>query len=494
MAKQVICRMSSESSENRGMAVSPAGPSNTQVVKSAVWYTASNLLVKALGFVTVPIFTRLLTKTEFGIYNNYLSWLAVMTVVVSLSLEATIISAKRDYPDDLDSYVFSMMVLSIVSALIWLVLASMFATQFEDALVLDRRYINALFLYLLFFPVVTLFQTWERFTYRYKVTVAVSVILAVGIAALSVVLTLVLPNKLDGAIGGRTLPAIFVGLVLLIWFWRRGTKLHVPYWKYALPIAAPFIPHLLSMTLLGALNRIMVTRMCGAEANAMYGLAHSCGQIITIFVTSLNGAFSPWLGDKLTQKGYGEIKSVARPYVACFAVIAALVSLLAPEVLLILGDTAYLDAVYVIPPVAVGCVLQFIYTMYVNVEQYEKKTAGMAIASASAVGVNYVLDRILIPQFGYVAAGWASAISYGWLMAAHMWLVHRMGMLHVYDNRFNVLMAAGIAAAIGLCALVYPYTALRWAIFAVLVVVFAAFAWTHRTVLMGLVRRGKTEA
>ena len=463
----------------------------SKVVKSAVWYTASNLLVKAVGFITIPIFTRLLTKAEYGIYNNYLAGLAVMTVVVSLTLEATIISAKREYADDLDSYVFSMMVLSVISALIWLALANLLPALFSDLLVLDHRYVNALFIYLLFFPVVTLFQTWERFTYRYKVTVAVSLILAVGIGALSVILTLVLPNKLDGAIGGRSIPAILVGLMLLIWFWRRGTKLRVAYWLYALPIAAPFIPHLLSMTLLGTLNRIMVTRICGAEANALYGLAHSCGQIITLFVTSLNGAFSPWLGDKLTAKGYAEIKQVARPYVACFAVVAAFVSLLAPEVLLVLGDTAYLDAMYVIPPVAIGCVLQFIYTMYVNIEQYEKKTAGMAVASASAVVVNYALNLFLIPRFGFVAAGWSSAVAYGWLLAAHMWLVGRMGMLHVYDNRFNILMAAGIAVAIGLCTLVYPYTVLRWAIFAVLVVAFAAFAWTHRAVLLDLVRRRK---
>jgi len=384
-------------------------------------------------------------------------------------------------------------VLSVISALIWLALANLLPAVFSDLLVLDHKYVNALFIYLLFFPVVTLFQTWERFTYRYRVTVAVSLILAIGIAVLSVTFTLILPNKLDGAIGGRTLPAIIVGLVLLVWFWRRGTKLHASYWKYALPIAAPFIPHLLSMTLLGSLNRIMVTRMCGAEANALYGLAHSCGQIITIFVTSLNGAFSPWLGDKLTLKHYGEIKTVARPYVACFAVLATFVSLLAPEVLLILGDTAYLDAVYVIPPVAVGCVLQFIYTMYVNIEQYEKKTAGMAVASASAVGVNYVLDLILIPRFGYVAAGWASAVSYGWLMAAHMLLVRRIGMIHVYDNRFNIFMAAGIATAIGLCALVYPYTVVRWVLFTVLVVATAVFAWTHREMLLGLVRRRNQE-
>ncbi len=465
-------------------------PSNGQVVRSAVWYTASNLLVKALGFITVPIFTRLLTKAEFGAYNNYLSWLAVMTVVVSLSLEATIISAKRDYADDLDRYVFSMMALSVASALAWLLLANLLPGPFGGAMSLDRRYVNALFVYLLFFPVVTLFQTWERFTYRYKVTVAVSVALAVGIAALSVALTLWLPDRLDGAIGGRTLPAVLIGAGLLLWFWRRGTGVRLSYWAYALPIAAPFVPHLLSMTLLGALNRILVTRMCGEEANALYSLANNCGQIITIFVTSLNGAFSPWLGDKLTEHAYGEIRKVSHPYVALFAAISMGVSLLAPEVLLVLGGGAYLEAVYVIPPVALGCVLQFVYTMYVNVEQYEGRTVGMAVASASAVAINWALDLLLIPRFGYVAAGWASAAAYAWLLAAHMWLVGRMGMLHVYDNRFNVACVLGVGAFLGLCALLYPHALARWVVFGLFSMVMLTLGWYQRKAIVALIRRG----
>ena len=463
---------------------------DARVVRSAVWYTASNLLVKALGFVTVPIFTRLLTKAEFGTYNNYLSWLAVMTVVVSLTLEATIISAKRDYPDDLDRYVFSMMALSVASALAWLLVANLLPGLAGAAMSLERRYVNALFVYLLFFPVVTLFQTWERFTYRYKVTVAVSVALAVGVAGMSVALTLWLPDRLDGAIIGRTLPAVLIGAGLLLWFWRRGTGVRTSYWAYALPIALPFVPHLLSMTLLGALNRILVTRMCGAEANALYSLANNCGQIITIFVTSLNGAFSPWLGDKLTEHAYGEVRSVARPYVALFAAISMGVSLLAPEVLLVLGGNGYLEAVYVIPPVALGCVLQFVYTMYVNVEQYEGKTVGMAFASASAVVVNWVLDLLLLPRFGYVAAGWASAAAYAWLLAAHMLLVGRMGMLHVYDNRFNVACALGVGVFLGLCALLYPHPAVRWAAFAGLCAIALAALWRRRNLIYDLVRKG----
>ena len=46
------------------------------------------------------------------------------------------------------------------------------------------------------------------------------------------------------------------------------------------------------------------------------------------------------------------------------------------------------------PPVAAGCLLQFVYCMYVNIEQYEKKTVGMAMASVVAAGLNFVLNFI----------------------------------------------------------------------------------------------------
>ena len=59
---------------------------NGRVLKSGVWYTASNFLVKGIVFITTPIFTRLLTKTDFGLYNNYVSWLAIITIIVTTNI------------------------------------------------------------------------------------------------------------------------------------------------------------------------------------------------------------------------------------------------------------------------------------------------------------------------------------------------------------------------------------------------------------------------
>ena len=82
---------------------------NVKALKSGIWYTAANFLVRSIGLITTPIFTRLLTHEEFGLYNNFISWVSILTIIVTLHLESTFISARYDYEDEFDSYILSML-------------------------------------------------------------------------------------------------------------------------------------------------------------------------------------------------------------------------------------------------------------------------------------------------------------------------------------------------------------------------------------------------
>ena len=67
---------------------------NVKALKSGIWYTAANFLTKSIGFITTPIFTRLMTHDEFGLYNNFTSWTSTLTILVTLNLTSTFISAR----------------------------------------------------------------------------------------------------------------------------------------------------------------------------------------------------------------------------------------------------------------------------------------------------------------------------------------------------------------------------------------------------------------
>ena len=223
---------------------------NNKALKSGIWYTAANFLTKSIGIITTPIFTRLLTKNEIGAYGNYTSWLAVMIILITFTLESTFISAKYEFEKEFDSYVSTMMLFSSTSALVWLVLFNLFSGFAVERMHIDITYINCMCLYLFFLPAINLFQAKERYRFGYKKSVLISCLITVGTAFVSVLMVVTMENKLSGRIWGSALPTIIIGAVLAVLLLRAGHKFKLDYIKYALPICLPFIPHLLSMSFL----------------------------------------------------------------------------------------------------------------------------------------------------------------------------------------------------------------------------------------------------
>ena len=464
---------------------------NAKAFKSGVWYTLSNFLVKSIGFITTPIFTRMLTHAEFGAFNNYTAWVSIVTVFVTLNLDSTLISARYDHEQDFDGYILSMLGLSTLSAAIWFAVMNLLRTTFTGLFSMDARYINVMLVYLLFQPAVNLYQARERYHFEYKRSVAASVTLALSTALLSVLLVTVMPDHLAGRIFGHALPTVLMGAAFFVFFIIKGKRVKPDYWKYALPICLPYIPHLLSLTLLNSTDRAMITNICGDEQNALYSLAHNCGMLVNLLMVSLNSAFAPWLGEKLNAGRHDEIRSFSRLYMTAFLFMAVGIMLVSPEVLLIMGGRSYMEAVYVMTPVSMGCVCQFLYTLFVNVEQFKKKTVGMAFASAAAALINLVLNWIFIPRVGYLAAAYTTLAGYLCLLVIHMLLVRRLKLDDVYDYRFvGLIVLIGMAAMVGVTLLFG--TPVRYAFVAAYAAAFLFVLIKNKDRLLALVRRRKS--
>lgn len=446
---------------------------NRKAIQSSVWYTIANFLTRSIGFITTPIFTRLLSKSEFGDFNNYTSWLSIITIFITLNLESTLISARYDYKDDFDEYIFSILTLSTVSVGLWFLIINFFENFVESILGLSRLHMNIMLVYLLFLPAINLFQARERYCFEYKITVLTSLILSVGTAFVSVLFVTKMNDKLTGRIIGSVIPTIVLGIYFYIFFLKHGKVIKIKYWKYAIIICLPYIPHLLSMSLLNSTDRVMINRWCGSESTALYSLAYSCGAIVTLLLNSLNSAFSPWLAEKLSENKKVEIREFSKVYIFAFLFLTIGIMLVSPEILLILGGKSYIESMYVMTPVSMGCVCQFIYTLFVNVEQFKKKTIGMAIASLIAALTNFLLNLFFIPKFGYLSAAYTTLVGYLILLIIHMYLVKRMNMDSVYDYRFiAIIVGIGIVIMFGV-SLLYSYPLVRRVFVIVYVLIFA---------------------
>lgn len=461
---------------------------NGIALKSGIWYTVSSVLIKCIAFISTPLFTRFLTKQEYGEYNNFLSWQSVIVIFVTLNLEASLISAKFEYKENFEKYVFSILFLSTISTAVWLLLANVFMHSISPFMDLDPLYINLILIYSGVYATINIYQAYERYTYRYKNTVIVAISVSISTTLLGLILVCIMKDGFYGRVLGFVLPNIIIGIVLYVAIARAGKSIDYTVWGYALKVCLPYIPHLLSLTVLNSIDRVMINKICGPEHLALYSVAYTCGSMVTVLISSMNGAFSPWLGDQLYKKDFASIRNISKIYIASFCYLAVGIMLLAPEVLYIMGGKSYMEAVYIMPPIAMGCVCQFIYTMFVNVEQFEKKTVGMAVASMMAALINFVLNAIFIPLFGYTAAAYTTLAGFLFLLIIHMLLVKKCGYAHVYDYRF-VEYATVIMMLITLgINVLYKYAYVRIFTIIIYVVLFLLLILKNRAKVMAIIK------
>ena len=144
------------------------------------------------------------------------------------------------------------------------------------------------------------------------------------------------------------------------------------------------------------------------------------------------------------------------------------------------------------PPVSFGCVCQFIYSMYVSVEQFKKKTVGMAIASCIAALSNYLLNYFLIPKFGYIAAAYTTLASYLILLFIHVWLVRRMHIGKLYPLKFFILLLAAMTIYTVFINILYSHNIIRYIIAAAYFVAVLIFAIKSKDRIIALFKKERT--
>ena len=93
--------------------------------------------------------------------------------------------------------------------------------------------------------------------------------------------------------------------------------------------------------------------------------------------------------------------------------------LLGPEVVLFFGGEKYYQSIEIMPAIILGCFMMGAYTLYVNVEFYEKKTIIISIMTIISAIFNFTTNYIFIPKYGYIAAAYTTLASYFLLFVLH---------------------------------------------------------------------------
>lgn len=460
-----------------------------KAIKSGIWYTISNFLVKGIAFLSTPIFARIMTKSDIGDYSNFTSWLSILVVIFSGELYTSVSVARFDYKDELDDYIASNLLLGTLISVFFSVLLLIFKSWTSRVLGLGTLEIMLLIGYCMVFPATQMFQVKRRILYKYKSVILLSIVSSIVPMIISIISVKFINNSFESRLLGFYCPLLIVNIAVYVYLLTRARKIRIEFWKYALPISLPLVVHVLSNNLLNSCDRVMIKKISGNEMLANYSVAYTCAMVVNLLWVSINSAWSPWAFEQMNDKNYSELKNGAKYILIGYGFLVATIMLLAPEILWLVGDKAYLEAIQVIPPVMVGYAIQAIYTFYVNIETFSKKQKSIAINTLIAAIINILLNWIFIPKYGYIAAAYTSLIGYFVLLLMHYIAVKRMDKAKWYSTKFNCVFVLLFLAYLAICCILYEISIIRYTLIGVLFLTISFFLIKERKLLITIVKK-----
>ena len=268
-------------------------------------------------------------------------------------------------------------------------------------------YMLSMFMELLLVPAYSYWSARQRFEYRYKGLVLVTVIMSLSSPIIGIAAVLSSNNKAFARVVSYAAVQACIGMIFFIYNIYKGKKIYIKeYWGYALAFNLPLIPHYLSQIVLNQADRIMISRIVGVSAAAIYSVAYNISLIMSLFTNAINSTFVPSLYNSLKKKEYDNIKKNSSYVVIIAAVLTALAMLFGPELIAIFAPTEYQAAVWIIPPVSMSVYFIAVYALFVNIEFYFEKTKYVMYVSVLGAALNVFLNWVFITKYGYIAAGY----------------------------------------------------------------------------------------
>ena len=460
--------------------------------KASAYYFVGNIFNKGIAFLTVPILTRILSTYDYGIVTTYNSWVIILAIILGLALHTGIRMAYVDYKENFDKYVSSNMLFTIVSSLVVCVLALSTVYLFKIDISMW------LVLFCLSQAIATaLIQDYDYYLmmqYRYKLRTFVMIIPGLLSVIVSIIVIVFILN--DNLYLGRIIPTSIIhsGIALLIvslFFIRHGVSCKKEYIEYGLKLSTPLIVHGIALNILSQSDRIMITSLADASQTGIYSLIYNLSMIATVITASFDGVWVPWFLQKMKTKEINSIESLAEKYI--FFMASAMIGLLmiSPELVKILANEEYWEGIIIVPPIIISSFVIFMYSLYVNIEYYHKKTIFITVNTVIAAVINLILNYIFIPQAGYVAAAYTTLVSYIISFLLHFRYAKKLEAA-LYPLRVFALPFVLITIS---CIIFYFFIDNWVARFSILFVYIAISAYYHREELFGLLselkNRGK---
>ena len=392
--------------------------------KNLLKYLPSQLIPALAGFFTAPILTRIFLPAEYG---NYALAAGVSGLLLALAVSGFGASAIRFFP----AYAVKSelgVFFATLNGFLGIIIAVVTAISF-CALLLLRRHLSSemyslLFISILIFAVTSLLGTNMivlRAEERSGTFSVFTLLVKYGGLGVGLLLVIVFGFRAEGLLLGEVVASTLV-LPFLLFITMKGISIRLQnfgrkdakvLWRYAWPLSIGNT----AMWALRISDQYLLSLFRLASEVGFYSVAYnlsskSIDMLVSLFLLSMGPMLmNTWesQGRDATEK---TLTMITRLYLIVCLPAAVGLSVLASPFIAVLTGEGYHEGYRVVGYVAFSSFFWGLSQIASMGTLIMKQTHRIAIYQLIAAGVNLGLNLILIPRFGFVAAGLTTLLGY----------------------------------------------------------------------------------
>jgi len=401
-------------------------PGIRNIIRQGSIYSITKVVLLMFSIVTFPIFTRVLSKEEYGLMHLITIVLMMAGLICSGDLKDAILRfyGECERKNELKLLISNTFTGSLLIAIVGYLLTVLVAfVMFEFGIISDDvfKIILISFLAIIAGNIITPIQTIYRVREEALKYNAVSLISKLMTTGLCITFVVYLSKGLYGLFVGQIIGEGLIATTLFIIFMKQygfgmlSISLH--HLKIFLKYSSPLIVNGIFSYLTNFGDRFLLAMYLGQSSVATYAVAYALPDYIqTAVILSLNMVLYPVIMNLWGKGKAKEAEGMLSNFLIIYVVIAipmvfGLISL-RYEIIEVLASEKYVQAAELITLLTLGIMIRGLEFPLAAGLYKVKRTDLIALVNIGGLIVNVVLNVILIPIYGLQGAAFATFGSY----------------------------------------------------------------------------------
>lgn len=384
-----------------------------KLVKNTLILGIGTLLPKVSQFITLPIYTAMLTKLEYGTYDLINILISLLIPIVTFQIHQ---AAFRFLITEKNKLKIKTIVSNVYIFMFPIcILLMLFLVFFLRDIPLNQKILICIYLLLDVF--VTSTRQIARGLGKTKEYSKSAVINSIA----NVILVILFLSIFDMGLIGLLISLNIAIVISIIYLFSKVNILgmvHIRLFdkkcmKEMIRYSLPMVPNSVSLWVVNLSDRLVITGVLGVEANAIYAVANKIPSLIGVFYNTFNLAWQESASLSSNDNDAEQYYSTVFENLYNFLVsIVCLLIAVTPILFAVLIKGDYSEAYYQMPILFIGVFFSCLSSYYGGIYVGSKTTKKLGISSFFSALINFLINIVLIKYIGIYAASISTMISY----------------------------------------------------------------------------------